>query len=261
MALVAFAYSVFDWTPTERREDAGQGDPEPHTVALRIVRDAVQRVRGESGGGPDRLTAREVWERLGEEMTGQARKTPSAKTVKRWLDRWVASGVLVEGKQRVVLGSDKPVPSYSLPPLARVRCPSMRVFCPLLPENGCRNRKKERTILRSPKRLSVPLNSRVLLLKAKDTQLIQERVSFLLFQSPRAISASKHQRTAPQTYHARAHARQMTRSNTQTGGIGRISPSPQSCELRRPSLQGWSCGRKLHHKSIVSFTRFLNYAF
>jgi hypothetical protein len=124
-----FAYSVWDWTPTERREDNGQGDPEPHTMALRIVRDAVQRAR-ESGEGPDRLTAKDVWERLGEEMTGQARKTPSIKTVRRWLDRWVASGVLVEGKKRIVPGSDKPVPSYTVPP-SRARALSM-YECPLL---------------------------------------------------------------------------------------------------------------------------------
>jgi hypothetical protein len=120
---------VWDWTPTERREDNGQGDPEPHTMALRIVRDAVQRAR-ESGEGPDRLTAKDVWERLGEEMTGQARKTPSIKTVRRWLDRWVASGVLVEGKKRIVPGSDKPVPSYTVPP-SHARALSM-YECPLL---------------------------------------------------------------------------------------------------------------------------------
>jgi hypothetical protein len=37
-------------------------------------------------------------------------------TVRRWLERWVASGVLVDGKKRIVLGSDKPVPSHTLPP-------------------------------------------------------------------------------------------------------------------------------------------------
>ena len=121
-----FAYSVWDWTPTERREDNGQGDPEPHTMTLRIVRDAVQRAR-ESGEGPDGLTAKEVWERLGEEMTGQARKTPSQVTVRRWLDRWVASGVLVEGKLRIVLGSDKPASTYTVPP-SRARA---------LPMNTC----------------------------------------------------------------------------------------------------------------------------
>jgi hypothetical protein len=119
-----FAYSVWDWTPTERREDEGQGDPEPHTMALRIVRDAVQRARGESGEGPDRVTAKEVWERLGEEMTGQARKTPSQSTVWRWLGRWVASGVLVEGEKRAVPGSKKPVPTYTLPS-SRARALSM----------------------------------------------------------------------------------------------------------------------------------------
>jgi hypothetical protein len=111
-----FAYSVWDWTPTERREDEGQGDPEPHTMALRIVRDAVQRARGEFGEGPDRVTAKEVWERLGEEMTGQARKTPSQDTVKRWLGRWVSGGVLVEGQKQIVAGSKKPVTTYTLPP-------------------------------------------------------------------------------------------------------------------------------------------------
>lgn len=111
-----FAYAVWDWTPTERKEDMGQGDPEPHTTALRIVRDHVQRARDGSGDGPDRMTAKEVWERLGEEMAGQARQAPHLRTVKRWLERWVEGGVLVDGKMRIVLGSDRPVPSYTLPP-------------------------------------------------------------------------------------------------------------------------------------------------
>ena len=37
-----FAYSVADYTPTEHREDNGNGVPEPHTMALRIVRDRVK---------------------------------------------------------------------------------------------------------------------------------------------------------------------------------------------------------------------------
>jgi hypothetical protein len=111
-----FAYSVWDYTPTERREDQGQGDPEPHTMALRIVKDRVRQARGEGGDGEDRVTAKEVWERLVEEITGQGRKPPSSKTVKRWLDRWVDDGVLVAGKKRVVEGADKPVQTYTLPP-------------------------------------------------------------------------------------------------------------------------------------------------
>jgi len=111
-----FAYSVWDYTPTERREDQGQGDPEPNTMALRIVKDRVLEARAEGGEARDRMTAKEVWERLVEEMTGQARQAPSSKTVKRWLDRWVTNGVLREGKPVVIEGQRKPVPSYTLPP-------------------------------------------------------------------------------------------------------------------------------------------------
>ena len=111
-----FAYSVWDYTPTERREDQGQGDPEPHTMALRIVKDRVKEARGATGDGNDRLTAKEVWAQLIEEMGGQGRKAPSSKTVRRWLDRWVTNGVLVEGKKVRVAGVNGPVQTYTLPP-------------------------------------------------------------------------------------------------------------------------------------------------
>jgi len=125
-----FSYSVWDYTPTERREDQGQGDPEPHTMALRIVKERVVAARREGGDGLDRMTAKEVWERLVEEMTGQARRAPSSKTVKRWLDRWVDDGVMVLGKKRVVEGADKPVQTYTLP-LSRARALPMDE-CPLV---------------------------------------------------------------------------------------------------------------------------------
>jgi hypothetical protein len=64
----------------------------------------------------DRMSAKEVWERLVEEMNAQLRKPPSSRTVKCWLDRWVEDGVLALGKKLVVEGSDKPVVSYTLPP-------------------------------------------------------------------------------------------------------------------------------------------------
>jgi len=111
-----FAYSVADYTPTERREDNGQGPAEPHTMALRIVKDRVREAAEEGSTLKDRMTAKEVWERLVEEMNGQVRKPPSSKTVKRWLDRWVEDGVLVMGKPLSVEGQRKPVPSYTLPP-------------------------------------------------------------------------------------------------------------------------------------------------
>ena len=110
-----FAYSVWDYTPTERREDQGQGDPEPNTMALRIVKEHVLKARGEDGTGEDRITAKEVWEQLLGEISGQGRQAPSSKTVKRWLDRWVTNGVLVEGKKRIVAGSKAPVTAYTLP--------------------------------------------------------------------------------------------------------------------------------------------------
>jgi len=110
-----FAYSLWDYTPTERREDQGQGDPEPNTMALRIVKDRVMKARGEDGDGKDRMTAKEVWERLVGEMGGQGRQAPSSKTVKRWLDRWVTNGVLLKGRPVSVEGQRKPVPTYTLP--------------------------------------------------------------------------------------------------------------------------------------------------
>lgn len=124
-----FAYSVWDYTPTERREDQGQGDPEPNTMALRIVKDRVLKARSEDGDGNDRMTAKEVWERLVAEMGGQGRQAPSGKTVKRWLDRWVTNGVLVEGKKLRVDGVKAPVQTYTLPPTPSRALPSFS--CPL----------------------------------------------------------------------------------------------------------------------------------
>lgn len=135
-----FAYSVWDYTPTERREDQGQGDPEPHTMALRIVKEHVLKARSEDGN--DRITAKEVWEQLVREITGQGRKAPSSKTVKRWLDRWVTNGVLVEGKRRVVSGSDKRVMTYTLPPTPSRALPFET--CPLVfpPRNPLQEQEK-----------------------------------------------------------------------------------------------------------------------
>lgn len=85
-------------------------------MALRIVKDRVKEASEEGSTLKDRMTAKEVWERLVEEMNGQLRLPPSAKTVKRWLDRWVEDGVLSHGKPLPVEGQRKPAPSYTLPP-------------------------------------------------------------------------------------------------------------------------------------------------
>jgi len=113
-----FAYSVWDFTSTEKREDNGNGDPDPNTTCLKLVKDHVLGER--QAGGDDRVTAQEIWEELGELVTGQGRKIPSSKTVKRWLDRWVQTGLLVAGKKKRVEGVKQLVPTYTLPPLPRV---------------------------------------------------------------------------------------------------------------------------------------------
>ena len=97
-------------------------------MALRIVKDRVKEASEEGSTLRDRMTAKEVWERLVEELNGQVRKSPSMKTVKRWVDRWVEDGVLVKGKPVIMPGSDKPAGSYTLPPscaraLRKQECP------------------------------------------------------------------------------------------------------------------------------------------
>jgi hypothetical protein len=140
-----FAYSVWDYTPTERREDQGQGDPEPHTMALRIVKDQVLKARGAEGGALlDRLTAKEVWEALVEEITGQGRKAPSSRTVKRWLERWVDDGVLLQGKPVSVDGAKTPVSSYTLPPSRARALPATEGLLSIVPRD--RLQENERTM-------------------------------------------------------------------------------------------------------------------
>lgn len=107
-----FAYSLWDYTPTERKSDGPEGPSEPHTVALRIVRDFVKQAR--EAGSRDRVTAKEVWEQLANELVAKGEKGPSLRSVQRWLERWVADGVLVAGKPVPVEGQRKPAPSFEL---------------------------------------------------------------------------------------------------------------------------------------------------
>jgi hypothetical protein len=116
-------YSVWDHTPTERRLDEGQGDPEPSTIALRIVRD---RARGDGPVEERRITCQEVWEQLVEEVTGQGKEAPSKKSVRRWLDRWVEDGVLVPGG--IVITGKSRTRTYTTPPPSRV---GRSLECPL----------------------------------------------------------------------------------------------------------------------------------
>lgn len=96
-----FRYELEDATPLMRREDAGQGDPEPFSMVLQLVeeicgaQDAGERAKVGQGGA----TAEEVWRELVERMAAFSyrRKAPSMSTVKRWLKRWVGRALLVEG--------------------------------------------------------------------------------------------------------------------------------------------------------------------
>ena len=92
-----FAYSVDDYTPTVRMEDDGQGDADPFTQVLDIVKqgckaqEAAERARVG-------LTREEVWRTLLGLMQGargDRARVPSQKTVGRWLDRWVEDGLMV----------------------------------------------------------------------------------------------------------------------------------------------------------------------
>ena len=92
-----FAYSVDDYTPTVRMEDDGQGDADPFTQVLDIVKqgckaqEAAERARVG-------LTREEVWRQLLGLMQGargDRARVPSQKTVGRWLDRWAEDGLMV----------------------------------------------------------------------------------------------------------------------------------------------------------------------
>ena len=100
-----YRYTVEDYTPTERLENQGRGDPEPDTMVLRILKEEGQEAlfKGQAGG----ITADAIWERLVGEMNGQGRKAPSSRTVRRWIDRWVDQGLVKEGKRRLEPGAKK----------------------------------------------------------------------------------------------------------------------------------------------------------
>ena len=120
-----FAYSVDDYTPTVRMEDDGQGDADPFTQVLDIVKqgckaqEAAERARVG-------LTREEVWRQLLGLMQGargDRARVPSQKTVGRWLERWVEDG-LMERDKRGVQGRGKPPIIYKVArALSLIGCP------------------------------------------------------------------------------------------------------------------------------------------
>lgn len=96
-----FAYSVDDYTPTVRREDEGQGDADPFTLVLDIVKQGckAQEVEERSRVG---MSREEVWRELLERIRGaqgDRARVPSKKTVGRWLERWVEDGLMERDKR------------------------------------------------------------------------------------------------------------------------------------------------------------------
>jgi hypothetical protein len=118
-----FAYSLEDYTPTVRREDDGLGDPDPFTLVLGIAKKGseAQEAEGRKRVG---VTALEVWAELTEELQGlqgSKAKVPAVKTVRRWLDRWVADGMMETDKRPSTEKGGKPAVIYR--PRARALCP------------------------------------------------------------------------------------------------------------------------------------------
>ena len=85
------ALSIEDLTPTVTRENGGQGDEQPRTIVLGILKDAEGA-----------MTAKELRYALNARLSG--RRGPgtcvSEKTVKRWVQRWVVAGLVEESTVR-----------------------------------------------------------------------------------------------------------------------------------------------------------------
>lgn len=110
-----FAFSVEDYTPTVRREDGGQGDPDPFTLVLGIVKDACE-AQAEAEKPQIGVTREEVWRELVDRLRGiqgDRARFPTQKTVGRWLDRWVEDRMLKTGK-RAPKTTGRPAVTYRL---------------------------------------------------------------------------------------------------------------------------------------------------
>ena len=97
-----FAYSVDDYTPTLRMEDEGQGDADPFTQVLDIVKQGCKEQEAAERARVG-LTREEVWRKLLGLMQGargDRARVPSQKTVGRWLDRWVEDGLMTKESAR-----------------------------------------------------------------------------------------------------------------------------------------------------------------
>jgi hypothetical protein len=106
-------------------EDDGQGDADPFTQVLDIVKQGckAQEAADRARVG---LTREEVWRQLLGLMQGargDRARVPSQKTVGRWLERWVEDG-LMERDKRAVQGRGKNPVIYKVArALSLIGCP------------------------------------------------------------------------------------------------------------------------------------------
>lgn len=128
-------FSVDDFTPTEKKGDNGQGDPEAATMALKLVKDeiTIRRAKKITTDATKRsktpkdldtsqyvheigMTANDIHEQLNDLLAGQVRDTVTLRTVQRWLRRWNEDGVLIRGRD-VFTGAkmNKRSPTYTIP--------------------------------------------------------------------------------------------------------------------------------------------------
>lgn len=115
-----YAYSIFDYTPTERREDGGMGDPEPDSICLRILKDkAIELDYADCC-----MTAEEVHTQLKYIVNGLGKKVPDIRSVRRWLKRYVNQGLVVLGGHRLTgERKNKRTSVFSIPtPPSRAGC-------------------------------------------------------------------------------------------------------------------------------------------
>lgn len=114
-----YSYSMFDYTPTERREDGGTGDPEPDSICLRILRDTAV----ENDFMDCALTAEEVHTELKYILNGIGKKVPVIQSVRRWLRRYLNQGLVVLGGTKAQGAKNKRTKTFTIPtPPSRAGC-------------------------------------------------------------------------------------------------------------------------------------------
>ncbi|MCP9928590.1 bifunctional DNA primase/polymerase [Cyanobium sp. CH-040] len=103
---VDFEFTLDDYTPTQRRENNGQGDPDPYTMVLKVLKDRTEDPEN------DPMTVAEIYDEIKSMCIGLGLKVPSDRSVRNWVGRWVKKGLVKEGKKRVSGEKGRPAPTY-----------------------------------------------------------------------------------------------------------------------------------------------------